>query len=293
MTKFFDKIVKIPRLGVGISGEFGSASKGIDACLLQENYPELIHFFEYGADLDRGLDEHVRRWAIKGLPTTYHFLDVNIEEKIDLTEDWLVNTIELAKEINAVWLCGDAGRWHFGSRERGHQMLMPPILCMDSVLESVDNIQKIQDSSELCCLPENPPALVYLGNMHILEYFAEIAERADCGLLLDCAHLAIFQNSRNHLPLTGFDNFPFERVIEVHVAGASVKDTNGYKYIDDDHSPEPIEATWEILRYVTERAKNLRAVVYECEHNAAEECLDNFIKLNEMFPCKTENLKFL
>lgn len=284
MSKFFDKIAKIPRLGVGISGEFASATKGIDACWLQENYPALVHFFEYGGDLDRGLDEHVRRWANLALPTTYHFLDINIEEKADLTEDWLVSTIEMAKEINAVWLCGDAGRWHFGSRERGHQMLMPPILCMDSVLESVDNIQKIQNESQLCCLPENPPAVVYLGEMHILEYFAEIAERADCGLLLDCAHLAIFQHCRGLSPLTGFDNYPFERVIELHVAGGTFTETQAYSYINDDHSPEPIQATWEILEHVISRAPNLKAIVYECEHNKAEECLDNFARLNQLFP---------
>lgn len=288
MSKFFDKLAKIPRLGVGISGEFGSADKGINACFLQEEYPDLVHFFEYGGDLDRGLDKHVLSWAALGLPTTYHFLDVNIEERIDLTKDWLVRTVEMAKEINATWLCGDAGRWHFGPRERGHQMLMPPILCMDSVLESVDNIRKIQEESGLCCLPENPPAVAYLGEMHILEYFAEIAERSDCGLLLDCAHLAIFQHSRGLAPLTGFDNFPFERVVELHVAGGTLTDTKGYPYINDDHSPEPIPATWEILDHVIARASNLRAIVYECEHNAAEECLSNFEKLNQLFPCKTQ-----
>ncbi|MBK7994988.1 MAG: DUF692 family protein [Blastocatellia bacterium] len=58
--------------------------------------------------------------------------------------------------------------------------------------------------------------------MHILEYFAEMAERADCGLLLDCAHLAIFQHSRGLSPLTGFDNYPFERVIELHLSRRNI-----------------------------------------------------------------------
>ncbi|HNG93606.1 MAG TPA: DUF692 family protein [Acidobacteriota bacterium] len=278
----------LPRLGVGISGEYGSASKGIDACAMKELYPELLHFFEYGCDIDRGLDEHVRHWAGSGLPTTYHFLDINLEEKIDSDRHWLTRTQMLASEINAAWLCGDAGRWHFGPRERGHQMLMPPILCEESATQTAESIQWIQSETGRLVLPENPPAVVYLGDMHILDYFGKVADQADCGILLDCAHLSIFQHSRGHSPLTGFDGFPFERVIEIHVAGGTPVESNGFGYIDDTHSPEPIPETWEILEHVVKHATNLRAIVYECEHNVLEACLDNFARLNALFPASTQ-----
>lgn len=284
MKSFHQRIKALPMLGVGISGEFGSAQKGIDACRLQAEYPELIHFFEYGSDIDRGLDAHVRHWVANGLPATYHFLDINIEEKADLDNHWLVRTIDLAREINAAWLCGDAGRWHFGARERGHQMLMPPILCRESLTESVENLQHIQQESGLLVLPENPPAIVYFGDMHILDYFAEMATQADCGILLDCAHLAIFQYSRQLSPLTGFDNFPFDRVVEMHIAGGAEVEVNGFHYLEDSHSPHPVPASWEILEYVIPRATNLKAIVYECELNSSEECLENFTRLNRLFP---------
>jgi uncharacterized protein (UPF0276 family) len=163
-------------------------------------------------------------------------------------------------------------------------MLMPPILCRESVAESVENLQRIQTETGLLCLPENPPAVIYLGDLHILEYFALMAEGADSGILLDCAHLAIFQHNRNLPPLTGFDNFPFERVVEVHIAGGAMAEIDGYNYIDDNHSPEPLPATWEILEYIIPRAVNLRAIVYECEHNVPEACLANFARLNSLFP---------
>jgi hypothetical protein len=136
MITFAQRAAHLPRLGVGLSGEFNVAAKGIDACWMKEQYPELIHFYEYGSDLERGLDEGVRRWAAAGLPVTYHFLDINLEEQIDLDRYWLTQTKELASEIKAAWLCGDAGRWHFGMRGRGHGMLMPPILCRESALET-------------------------------------------------------------------------------------------------------------------------------------------------------------
>src|SRR5947207_602801 len=118
----------LPFLGLGISAEFDSSRKGIDAVALREERPELVQFLEYGADLDRGLDEHVRRWAARGWPTTYHFLDVNLDERADVDDAWLTETAALAREIGAAWLCGDAGQWHFGPRDRGQQILLPPVL---------------------------------------------------------------------------------------------------------------------------------------------------------------------
>jgi hypothetical protein len=35
---------------------------------------------------------------------------------------------------------------------------------------------------------------------------------------------------------------------------------------------------------VLPRATNLKAIVYECEKKAAHEVLDNFARLNRMFP---------
>lgn len=284
MTTFTNKVQRLPRLGVGLSGEFNVAAKGIDVSWMKENHPDLVHFYEYGGDLERGLDEGVRRWAAAGGRTTYHFLDINLEEQCDLDHHWLKRTKELAVEIKAAWLCGDAGRWHFGLRERAHGMLMPPILCRESAQETAASIQQIEAETGLVVLPENPPSVMYLGDLHILDYFALVADQADCGLLLDCAHLAIFQHTRGLSPLTALDNFPLDRIVEIHVAGGTYKDVDGFSYIDDDHSPEPLAATWEILDYVLPRATNLKAIVYECEYNAPEACLEVFAKLNAMFP---------
>lgn len=279
-----DVVDTLPRLGVGLSGEHGSSAKGIDIARFHAERPDLVHFFEYGADLDRGLDEHVRRWADAGLPTTYHFLDVNLAESEDVDARWMDTTAERARAIGAAWLCGDAGLWHFGSRERGHQVLLPPVLCRDSALETADNILRVQDATGFAVLPENPPAVIYLGDLHILDYFALVADRSACGLLLDCAHLAIFQRLRGLGATDGLDGFPLERVVELHVAGGSVRSIDGFEYVDDSHTPEPLPETWAILDAVLPRATNLRAIVYECEYNALEATMPTFERLNAMFP---------
>jgi uncharacterized protein (UPF0276 family) len=278
------QLEQLPRLGVGISGEYGSNLSGIDAVCLHAERPDLVHFLEYGCETARGLDDHVRRWIAPGRPATYHFLDVNLAEPEDIDPEWLDDTAALAREMGAAWLCGDAGLWHFGTRERGHQLLLPPVLCRESALATASSIVAIQEATGFAVLPENPPAVIYLGDMHILDYFSLVSAESGCGLLLDCAHLAIFQSQRGHDALTGLDGFPLDRVVEMHVAGGTAAEVDGFEYIDDSHSPEPLADTWRIFEYVLARAANLKAVCYECEHNPVEACLSNFERLNAAFP---------
>ena len=82
-------VTSLPRLGIGISAEFDSARRGIDALALRAGEPDLVDFLEYGCDLARGLDDHARRWAAAGLPATYHFLDLNLTERDDADDGWL------------------------------------------------------------------------------------------------------------------------------------------------------------------------------------------------------------
>ena len=284
---FFENIINsLPRLGVGISCEYnqGTRTHNIDAVSFQNQHPDLIHFLEVGTDTMRGIDSHMESWRQLGLPTTYHFLDINLEEEQDLDAAWLEKTTELARYLNASWLCGDAGLWHFGQRERGHFLLLPPILCESSAAEMSRTISRIQDYTQMLVLPENPPAAAYVGPLHLLEYYAQVIEGANCGFLLDCAHLAIFQSQMGHDPLYGLDKFPLDRIVEMHIAGGEEKESHGFRYIDDSHSPAPLEACWEIFNYVKTRASNLKAVVYECEHNRIYEVIPIFKTLNQDFP---------
>jgi uncharacterized protein (UPF0276 family) len=278
------ELAALPRLGVGISSEpGGAAAGGIDAVALREREPELVHFLEYGTDLVRGIDEHARRWAASGQPTTYHFLDVNLAELEDIDDVWLARTTARAREIGARWLCGDGGLWHLGRRERGHELLLPPILCQESADEMAEAVARVQAVMQLAVLPENPPSAIYVGDLHLLDYFARVSDRAGCGLLLDCAHLAMFQRLGGHEPLDALDGFPLDRVVELHVAGGTPATVAGYGYVEDSHVPEPLAETWQIVEHVVSRAPNLRAIVYECEKNPIEECLPTFRRLNAMF----------
>ena len=197
---FRERVAALPTLGIGISTEFGARHTGLDILRLREDRTELVSFLEVGVDLDRGIDRDARAWVARGWPTTYHFLDLNLEEEEDLDEAWIEGTCALCEDIGAAWICGDAGLWHVGPRDRGHGCLLPPILEPSVAREMARNVSTLRHRTAMEVLPENPPAHVFVGRMHLLDFFADVAEQADSGLLLDVAHLAVFQRVRATLP---------------------------------------------------------------------------------------------
>lgn len=276
MAGFAERVAALPRLGVGISTEFGAGRTGLDVMQLHARHPELVSFLEVGCDLARGADVDARRWVSAGLPTTYHFLDVNLEEPEDLDPDWVRDATALARELGAAWMCGDAGLWHVGPRDRGHGTLMPPVLEEGSARALARSVRALREASGLEVLPENPPAHAWLGRMRLGDYFALLAEEADCGILLDVAHLAIHQRALGLAPLDSLERFPLERVVEVHVAGGTPFESGGRTFVDDDHGPAVLPETWELLEAVLARAVNLRALVVECERNAFSDVVPLF-----------------
>jgi uncharacterized protein (UPF0276 family) len=270
MARFTERVAALPRLGVGISTEYGAAEAGIDPVAYRDEHGG-IDFLELGVDLARGLDAASQRWVERGWPTTWHFLDVNLEEPEDVDPDWLRDTAAGVRAANAAWICGDAGLWHVGPRDRGHGTLLPPVHCWTSVHAMADAVRRIREATGREVLPENPPAHVLVGDLHPLEVFGGLAEAADCGLLLDLAHLVIVQRALRLAPTTLLDAFPLERVVELHVAGGTPFRFGPHELVDDDHGPVVQEATWELLAHVAPRCTALRAVVVECERNTPDE----------------------
>ncbi len=281
---FADRVEHLPHLGLGVSTEYGAgdAPRALDVMALRAAHPEYASFLEIGVETAKGLDRHARAWVERGLPTTYHYLDVNLDEPEDFDAPWLAEVRALAAAIRPAWLCGDAGMWHLGRRERGHMLLLPPILTRDAADAMAEGIIRLREATGFEVLPENPPGQVYLGDLHLLDFFARVVDRADTGMLLDAAHLAIYQRLRGHAPLVGLDGFPRDRIVEMHVAGGTERRHDGFAWVEDDHTPEVLADTWMIVESVVPTARALRAVVFECERNPMAECLAGFGRLRTL-----------
>ena len=278
MTDFSERVKDLPFLGIGISTEYGAAETpgSLEPEELRQARPNYASFLEMGVETRKGLDAAAEAWLHKGLPCTYHFLDLNLSEPEDFDAAWMAQAAALAEHMKPAWLCGDAGLWHFGHREPAQMLLLPPILTDESASALAEGIVRLRDSLGYEVLPENPPGVAYIGDLHLLDFFARVCDRADTGMLLDCAHLAIYQRLHEHPPMTGLDGFPMERVIEVHVAGAEIREHQGFEYVEDDHSMAVLPETWLLLDQVTAQAKELRAVVLECERNSLDEAIAGF-----------------
>jgi uncharacterized protein len=288
MPDFLARAASLPTLGLGVSTEYGARRQAgaLDPAALREQQVDFAQFLEVGVEIVKGLDADAQAWAAQGWPTTYHFLDVNLDEPEDFDAEWLAALRATVEVLAPAWLCGDAGLWHFGVRDRGQMLLLPPVLEREAVAPMAAGIQALREATGLEVLPENPPGAVFLGRMHLLEFFARTAEAADTGLLLDCAHLAMFQRARGLAPLAGFDDFAWDRVIELHVAGGRVHERAGLQWVEDDHGVEVLPDTWTIVEAALARAVNLRAVVVECERNSIPAVLPLFRQVQERLPAR-------
>jgi uncharacterized protein (UPF0276 family) len=270
--RFAARVGALPLLGLGVSTEYGAADApgALDPLALRATWPKRASFLEVGVEVGKGLDRHALAWAAAGLPTTYHFLDINLDEPDDFDAAWLDGVRAITGLLRPAWMCGDAGLWHVGPRDRGSMLLLPPVLTASSASAMADGVRALRDATGLEVLPENPPGTVFVGDLHLLDFFARVAEEADTGLLVDVAHLLIYQRARGGAPFDGLDGLPMDRIVEVHVAGGVERVTpDGYAWIEDDHSPNVLAGTWALLERIVPRAPNLKAVVFECERNPA------------------------
>ncbi|MBW2454032.1 MAG: DUF692 domain-containing protein, partial [Deltaproteobacteria bacterium] len=115
----------------------------------------------------------------------------------------------------------------------------------------VERIRTVQDFLERPLLFENPSTYVEFAatTMPEWELIARVSEEADCGLLLDVNN--VYVSCFNH----GWDadqylaSLPFDRVVQIHLAGHTHKTT----HIIDTHSDHVVDEVWELYREAIER----------------------------------------
>lgn len=270
MQTFTRRVSDMPTLGLGVSTEYGASANGgaLDVFALQQQQPSWVQFLEVGVEVARGLDASAARWVSDKRANTYHFLDINLDDVRDFDRAWLDGVSALCAQMQPAWLCGDAGLWHFGARDRGQMLLLPPVLTDEAATDLATGVAMLREAAAREVLPENPPGSAFVGDLHMLDFFGRVCARGDSGMLLDVAHLAMFQHARGLPALAGFDAFDYSRVVEVHVAGGVHVTVDGYTCIEDAHGVDVLDDTWRIFEHVVGRAVNLRAVVFECERNS-------------------------
>jgi uncharacterized protein (UPF0276 family) len=90
-------------------------------------------------------------------------------------------------------------------------------------------------------------------------FWRNVAEAADCGILLDLHNLLTNERNGRGSVRAAFDEIPAERVWEIHLAGG--REYRGYWL--DSHSTHIEDELFSIARVVVDACPNLRAIVFE------------------------------
>ena len=161
---------------------------------------------------------------------------------------YLESLKKLVRKVKTPWL-SDHLCWCGAGGVNLHDLL--PLPYTDQAVRLVaERARMVQDFLEVRFALENTSSYLYYtsSSMPEWEFVAEIAERADIGLMFDVNN--VYVSAYNH----GFDPYefvrsvPHERIVQIHLAGH----TNLGKYIVDTHSGHVIDPVWDLYRETIE-----------------------------------------
>lgn len=210
-----------PFLGVGV----GLRPKHYPRILAAPDPGELgVDFFEAISEnymVPGGRPPRVLEAVRAAFPVVFHGVSLNVGSADPLDGAYLAELAALARRYEPAWI-SDHLCWT-GVRGRNlHDLL--PLPCTEDVLAHVaERVQRVQDQLGRRIALENPSSyLAYQSDtMPEWEFLARIAERADCGILLDVNNVFVSAHNHGFEPLGYLAGIPAERVFQIHLAGHS------------------------------------------------------------------------
>jgi len=198
-------------------------------------------------------------------PIVMHGVSLSIGSFDPLNLDYLAKIKKLADNIQAPWL-SDHLCWTGINGKNTHDLL--PVPYTQNMLEHIAaRIRQVQDILGRNILLENPSTYLEFNASSIPEYefMAILAEKANCGVLLDVNN--VYVSSFNH----GFDakkyidTIPAARVGQIHLAGHQNLGT----HIIDTHDNYVIDEVWQLYKYTIETKGKIPTMI-EWDDNIPE-----------------------
>jgi uncharacterized protein len=203
----------VPSLGIGIGlrpfhfPEISSQKPPID-------WFEIIseHFLEggRGEELD---------WILENYPVVMHGVTLSIGSAEPLDFNYLQQLKKLARKTKTPWF-SDHLAWGRLAGAHYHDLLSLPFTreVADYVAERA---RIVQDFIEVPFALENVSGYTQFSQreMNEWEFYVSIAEKADIGLMLDVNNVYVSGRNQGFDPLEFLNHVPFERVVQIHLAG--------------------------------------------------------------------------
>jgi len=183
-------------------------------------------------------------------PIVMHGVSLNIGSTDPIDFDYLAKLKALALRVRAPWM-GDHVCWTGVNGVNGHDLY--PVPYNDETLAHlIERVRVVQDFLERPLVLENPStyATFAVSTLHEADFIRELAEGADCALLLDVNN--VFVTCKNHdmdmLDYVG--RLPMDRVVQIHIAGH----TDRGAYCIDTHDHPVIDPVWGLYAHVQRAA---------------------------------------
>ncbi|ABS25762.1 DUF692 domain-containing protein [Anaeromyxobacter sp. Fw109-5] len=202
--------------------------------------------------------EKVRR----DVPVVLHGVSLSIGSTDPLSERYLALLTDLTSRIEPAWI-SDHLCWGSHGGRYAHD-LWPLPYTEEALRHVVRRILRVQEVLGRQLLLENVSSYVAFraSEMPEWEFLAEVARRADCGILLDVNN--VYVSARNH----GFDPYaylaalPASRIGQIHLAGHSDKG----RYLLDTHGEEVPAAVWELYAETVRRFGRISTLIEWDDH---------------------------
>ena len=190
-------------------------------------------------------------------PIVLHGVSLSLGTTDPLNRDYLDDLAALARRFEPAWV-SDHLCWGSYGRRYAHDLLPLPYT-EEALAHVAGHIAAVQERLGRRILVENVSS--YVGFAHSTmpewEFLAAVAERADCGILLDVNN--IYVSAVNH----GFDatayveGVPPGRVAQIHLAGHT---DNGTHLLDTHDHPVRAEV-WDLYRAAVGRFGRVSTLV--------------------------------
>ncbi len=190
-------------------------------------------------------------------PIAFHGVSLNIGSADPLGEHHLLELEVLIRRFEPAWVT-DHLCWTGVDGRSLHDLL--PLPLTEAVLEYVaERVARVQDRLGRRIALENVSTYVAFreDEMPEWEFLSALAERADCGILLDLNN--VFVSAHNH----GFDAVKYvdaiagERVFQIHLAGPS----EAGPLLVDTHDSPVREAVWALYERFVRRAGPISTLI--------------------------------
>ena len=243
-------------LGVGISYMNAIGEK------IEENI-NVFDFIEAYSERFFIKDDNSRlRRIIKDKPLVLHGLDLSIGSPENINEEYCDKLESIINETQCHWFSDHISLTRVDGIEVGH--LMPISFSEENIELIVTKVKALKKRVSRPFLLENITYYYKIphSDRDEADFIAQILERADCGMLLDLNNLYLNALNHNYDPYDYLKKLPLERVVEIHLAGASFKENMHV----DTHANAISKPVWDLFDYVA-RTVPFRGVIIERDAN--------------------------